>query len=685
MVKDKMELKRKKAYMDFASEEAYIGWLRNRLLREFGLGKEEYRKFILGHLGKDYACKIDFTEAQSHEPELFIEQGDDYLHGLFLQGYMEESLRISTASVYTPEPVAAYLVERGIFYALEKKFEEKGVYGPDHGKFYETLGSILKENRDIVIRTIDISAGSGLFLLKTILVMERALKTCISSEKEIKEILLKQVNHGIFANDLHKQGLELFLIMLLKRFLGAFNMERINPVIFTGDAVSDLWFGNSYDLVLGNPPYLGEKGNMDIFNNARMSDFGQRFYEAKMDYFYYFIYKAVEMLNPGGIASYVTTNYFTTADGAKKLRTFLNENTLFREICTLEDVEIFSTAKGQHNMLFTIQKKPAYKIETVLKIAKGKSDCFKEAVKKAEMQKIDGESIYDLEGNIVLYENAAFKDASMSIRKNSECSLGDFCEVRQGLVSGCDRTSKRNIAAAKENLHVNEPVYVFESIKNVPESLRNSALLKPFYKNSDIGRYSLKQSKRLILYVTGAKVEKEEKKSVDAVLDHLNPYRNILSKRREVINGARSWYELQWPRDEEIFKGPKIMVPHRALDNRFVYTENDCYGSADIYFIKGKMESSHMKALCCILNSSVVYFWLCNNGKRKGRQLELYHTPLKRIPIPPLTGQSVKWLSRVHDCGERDERLVDDFVCNLYSLNEKEKSAISAFKVKRLK
>jgi len=680
MGKGKRNSKTKKAYMDFDSEESYIGWLRDRLICEFGLEKEEYREYILGHLGKDYASKLDFAVGQNNVSELLIEQGNDYLHGLDLQVYMEESLRISTASVYTPEPVAAYLVERGIFYALEQSFEERGVYGSDHVKFYEVLGLILKDDRDRVIRTMDISAGSGLFLLKMLSVMEKALKTCISSEKEIKEILLIQVNNGIFANDLHKQGLELFLIVLLNRFLGTFKMENVKPAVSTGNAVSDLCFGDSYDLFLGNPPYLGEKGNIDIFKNAKMSDFGKRFYEAKMDYFYYFIYRAVEMLKPGGVASYVTTNYFTTADGASKLRTFLNENTLFREICMLEDVEIFSSAKGQHNMLFTIQKRPAYSLKTVVKTSKGKSGCFTEAVKKAETQKIDGESIYDSDGNIILYENFRFREASRSIRQNSECLLGDVCEVRQGLVSGCDRTSKRNIFAGQGNMRPNEPVYVFETIEKVPENLKNSTFLKPFYKNSDIGRYSLKDSKRLILYVTDGKMKKEEKKSVDAVFEHLNPYREILSMRREVINGARNWYELQWPRDEKIFNGSKIMVPHRALDNRFVYTERVCYGSADIYFIKGEMDSNHMKALCCILNSSLVYFWLKNNGKRKGRQLELYHTPLTRIPIPRLTEQSVEWLSSMHDCVERDETLVDDFVCDLYRLDEKEKAAILAYK-----
>ncbi|MBK5251467.1 MAG: Eco57I restriction-modification methylase domain-containing protein [Peptostreptococcaceae bacterium] len=670
-----------KTYEDvgLSAEASYIGSIRNRLLEKYGLGREAYRGFICRHIGEEYSEKMDQTMDPVIETFAGEEYGDEYLQGFSLPEYMEGSLRASTASVYTPEPVAAYLVERGLFYVLEEKFIKKGIARPDCLGFYMALGIILKDNPDMVIRTMDISAGAGLFFLKMLSVMDKALRTCIDSDKEIDEILLKQVNEGFCANDLHSEGLEMFIIVLLNRFLGTFRLEDINPTIYKRDAISDFDFGDSYDLLLGNPPYLGEKGNRDIFKMAKSSDFGKRFYEAKMDYFYYFIYKAVEMLRPGGVLSYVTTNYFTTADGAKKLRAFLSENISFREIYMLDGVNIFSSAKGQHNMLFTLQKKPAYSDKTVLKKASGNVAPLKDAMKSFASHEIRQESIYDIDGNIILYENSLYGEVSRSIRGNAACSIGDVCQVRQGLVSGCDKTSKRNIIEGAENMGLREPIYVFDSLGAVPGHLKSSPFLKPFYKNSDIGCYSLKESEKLVLYVTNDKMEKEGKASGEAVLKHLNPYRAILSKRREVINGARHWYELQWYRDEEIFNGPKIMVPHRAVDNRFVYTEKPCYGSADIYFIHSKMGANHMKAICCILNSSVVYFWLKNNGKRKGGQLELYHTPLKRIPLPKLTEKSIGRLAIMHDCRDRDDSIVDDFVYSLYGLSVKEKEMIKGF------
>ncbi|VEH38973.1 Uncharacterised protein [Fusobacterium varium] len=42
-----------------------------------------------------------------------------------------------------------------------------------------------------------------------------------------------------------------------------------------------------FNILLGNPPYLGEKNNKSIFQKIRETEFGKKYYEAKMDYFYF--------------------------------------------------------------------------------------------------------------------------------------------------------------------------------------------------------------------------------------------------------------------------------------------------------------------------------------------------------------------------------------------------------------
>ena len=105
-----------------------------------------------------------------------------------------------------------------------------------------------------------------------------------------------------------------------------------------------------FDIVIGNPPYIGEKGNKEMFHEVKVTDFGRRFYQRRMDYFYFFIAKGLEILNTNGILSFITTNYWTTATGGQKLlRPFLKENANIKRFINFGEYKIFQSAQGQHN------------------------------------------------------------------------------------------------------------------------------------------------------------------------------------------------------------------------------------------------------------------------------------------------------------------------------------------------
>ena len=49
---------------------------------------------------------------------------------------------------------------------------------------------------------------------------------------------------------------------------------------------------DSFDVVIGNPPYIGEKGNEKIFHEIARTEFGRKFYTRWMDYFYFFFHRS---------------------------------------------------------------------------------------------------------------------------------------------------------------------------------------------------------------------------------------------------------------------------------------------------------------------------------------------------------------------------------------------------------
>lgn len=207
-----------------------------------------------------------------------------------------------------------------------------------------------------------------------------------------------------------------------------------------------------------------------------------------------------------------------------------------------------------------------------------------------------------------------------SISERSRFSIGEILNVNQGIVSGCD------------------DAFVLEKFEE-----RFSKYLKPFYKNSNINSFNINEkSSRWIIY-TGKKKEITEE-----LKEYLLPYKERLEKRREVKTGFIEWYNLQWARDESIFKSEKIVGRQRSLTSAFAYNNSEFYGSADIYYLTRKEKSISLLYLLGYLNSKLFYDWFYYNGKRKGNYLELYATPLKETPVIYTTSEEkIKYVEEI--------------------------------------
>jgi type I restriction-modification system DNA methylase subunit len=122
-------------------------------------------------------------------------------------------------------------------------------------------------------------------------------------------------------------------------------------------------YDGKFSYCCANPPYIGEKGNKELFRSTlQRFPYWKESYQGKMDYLYFFIILGLSKLHnpeertPGGKLGFITTAYWPTADGASKLRKYILENAKIKEMIFFEDVKIFEYAKGQHNMVFILEK-----------------------------------------------------------------------------------------------------------------------------------------------------------------------------------------------------------------------------------------------------------------------------------------------------------------------------------------
>jgi adenine-specific DNA-methyltransferase len=490
---------------------------------------------------------------------------------------MHSNLKTSTNyKVYTPKRISRLILSKAV-------------------SSYFSCGD-KKEKLDN-LRMVDISCGTGNLIIEALEFLIRMSKhvygTYTYNENWIEGYDIDEEALGILSSRA-KEVFEKYGIQ------GQLKLYNENSLLYN--------FDKKYSIILGNPPYFGEKNNKDIFVEMKITEFGQKYYEAKMDYFYFFIEKGLDMLEAGGVLSYITTNYWLKADSATKLRSKIRNESNFIYINNYNK-SVFKNAMGQHNMVFVLKKGSSQiKSQNEFKIVDEDRTYFS-----------NNKDMYNHNGKIILADNKTISVLN-SIYRHRTHFLTDLVNVNQGIVSGCDKA------------------FVFtEFIEDF------SKHLKAFYKNKDIHRYVVDLNNKFwILYLD------KETAADKVILEYLENHRKKLEERREVKKNIINWWELQWSRDEKIFTSPKIVGRQRNKTNNFAYVEDDFYGSADIYYLTAKHDWVNLHYILGFLNSRVFYEWFKANGKSKGHNLELYSTPLKETPIYyPENSKKVEYVSQL--------------------------------------
>lgn len=406
-----------------------------------------------------------------------------------------------------------------------------------------------------------------------------------------------------------------------------------------------LFFGDTFenggfDVVIGNPPYVGEKGHKELFSPIQKSFLG-KFYIGKMDLFYFFFHLSLNILKDNGISAFITTNYFVTADGAKKLRKDLKSRCSISTLLNFNEMKIFETAMGQHNMVTIFSKglKAKNKCKIINVNRKGTlNDSFSAIIKE-----VDPETTYTSLQQNDLYEG---NDNYIRLFKNIDSSvinqillkilgnnlLGNIANINSGADVTISRITKKHLSKFTGNFEYNSGVFVLseQEINSLNLNENEYDIIKNYVKNSNISKYYTNLSSDKLIYLKW-----DDKIDLyPHIKEHLTRFKNILEDQVIRYEESYPWWALHRPREQSIFdSAEKIIVPYRAKSNVFGYYDKPLYSSRDVFFITNIRKDYNIKYVLAVLNSKLYYIWLYNKGKRKGDTLELYYTPLSEIPI----------------------------------------------------
>ena len=424
-----------------------------------------------------------------------------------------------------------------------------------------------------------------------------------------------------------------------------------------------------------------------------------------MDYFYFFFHLALNLAGRQGEIAFITTNYYLTAAGARKLRADFKQRALLRRLINFNELRIFESALGQHNIVTMLRKGTGD--EAVQTCVTNRTGQAKPQVLSRILRGNDGDSqyyevaqaeLYDGGENYIRLNRERVAAGSRKVTINAILdniatqgeALGKIANINQGVVSGCDYVSPRNEEKLPANTRAIHGDGIFVLDLDNPRDKRvvmgfsenEKKLLRKFYKNSDIQRFSCSTntSKRL-LYIGR---ELNDLSDYPHVLDHLKNFRAILTERREVENGVIKFFQLQWPRSEGIFIGEKIVIPYRSEENAFAYNDAEWFCRSDCYVITQRYPNYALSYLLALLNSRLYFQWLFHRGKRKGKVLEMMQIPLSEIPIKRISPDEqkpfIKLVDRILVAKHRDaeadtsalEREIDQLVYALYDLTPEE-------------
>lgn len=437
------------------------------------------------------------------------------------------------------------------------------------------------------------------------------------TEKKIKELKkklakLEHQREEIESNKIYKDAFEW-------RF--EFPQLLDNDGNFTG-----------FDIVIGNPPYIKEATDKNAFNGLRNNEY----YQGKMDLWYIFACKAIDLLKPNACLCYIATNNWVTNDGASILRNKIVLDTKIIQLIDFFDAMIFDSASIQ-TMIMLFQKDSV-------------TDNYSFDYRKVQQQNANKQTAINLLKNIYDNNNVYLKPLIKRehilnqlltfVSTEDDKILQLICDTKHILLN--DKEGLKEISSGIDVLqdYVNKKAQqLLNNQKKVGDGIfvlsqkecdslnlndNEQKIVKPYYTSKLINRYSIyKENSEWIIY-TDSKIN-----------NRISFYPNIqkhLDQFTRVITSVNRPYGLHRARKKESFEGEKILALRKCVNRpAFSYVNFDSFVSRAYLIIK--TNRVNQKYLTGLLNSTLIKYWLKHKGKMQGANFQIDKEPLQHIPI----------------------------------------------------
>ncbi len=475
---------------------------------------------------------------------------------------------------------------------------------------------------------------------------------------------------------------------LKKEYDNIFNLESNHPFEWRfefPEILDDDGNFKGFDLIIGNPPYIKEAENKELFTNTKKL----RTYQGKMDIWYHFVGRGFDILKNNGYLAFIATNNWVTNSGAKKLRNIVLEESQILSLVDFSSFMVFDSASIQ-TMIMSFQKtKPPKNYEFHFAKITTQTPIYEDALSLLKNEKTQNNEILKINltpkkfiDKTLNFTKSDYEELFNKIQKYGKFYLEER-EVAQGIVYPQENINKKSLEILGNNFYLGQGIQKLtnEEVENLNLLKNEKILLKPIFESDNIQKYFVKRYNYFWVIYTNSSF-----KNPNSMDDYPN-LKKHLDKFQNVITSDNKPYGLHRARDEKFFTGsPRIVALRKCVgEPKFSYVDFDCYVSATFYVIK--TQRINVKYLTAILNSKLIAFWLKHKGKMQGNNYQIDKEPLLNIPIVTINSKNQKiadelinLVDEILKAKEQDknantqelENKINSLVYKLYNLTEEE-------------
>jgi type I restriction-modification system DNA methylase subunit len=600
---------------------------------------------------------------------------------------------------YTPKNITQYLVDtclNSVFKPLKEELRAS-ILENNIQKACE-IAQRIKE-----IKILDPACGSGSFLVKVVRYLFRFYEELVEKLKDVRdgffvvanerlrkvreileinstfdiELAKKIVSRHVFGIDLDKSAISVARTNIWKEMLKLkpeiYKLDRIRSIrdhqlfpsleeniIHADTLLSDI--DTTFTVIVGNPPYVRDERLDKNYKNALLERYPIAV--STWDLYAYFILRAYELLEEGGVLGFIVSNKWLRAEYGEPLREFLARNVQIKEIRDYTGCNVFPSARVDPMTIIFQKSKPTEPYE--FSFVRGKDEIeirVSSTVLSASPWILEREEVYQIKRKLEAV-GKPLKEWDVKIYRGVLTGYNDAFII--------DTQTRNRILA---------------NCKDEEERKRTEEIIKPVLRGRDIERYRYKWAGLWIILAT-------KHTTTSCILNYLERHKEALERRA----GDQEWYELQAPPSREKINLLLMdKIGYSDIGLRFAFIPSGIVGLNTTYFIipYGKDRERILLYLLGLLNSKLIMFYYLNTAQvlseSTTRGFSIY---IEQLPIPPITPQnqhladqivqkvqeilSLTQSSDFETCQEKQqkvkelEREIDQLVYKLYGLTEEE-------------